>query len=514
MQVQFKNEPIERVAADAIVVGILEGTKRPSGAARAVDAAAGGVIAACLAGGDFSGRREQVAVLYPKGRARAKRILLVGLGAEKELTADRVRQAGGRAVGKARELGISEIASVLHGAGKGGLDPAVAAQALVEGSVLANYSYDRYRTRDKSQRKPVRTLVVVETDAARLADAKRGGQRGKVIGEAVCFVRDLCNTPSLDMTPRNVAERALTLAAEDAGITVTALDENEIAKHRMGSFLGVAKGSDEPPRFLVLEYKPEGKPKGTIALVGKGITFDSGGISLKPAEGMEKMKYDMSGAAAVLGVFHALRKVRPPVRVIGLAPMTENMPGGHSIKPGDVLTAMNGMTIEVNNTDAEGRLVLADGIAYARRFYRPDAIIDVATLTGAVVIALGSHASGLMGNDADLVNAVREAGDRSGERVWELPTWPEYTELLKSDVADMKNSAGREAGTIAGAMFLASFAEGTPWVHLDIAGTAWNDKDKPYAPKGSSGVGVRLLLDLLENWEGKNGKPRARLGRR
>ena len=509
MQLQFRNDPIERITADAVVLGILEGTKRPAGSARAVDAAAGGAITACLAQGDFTGRREQVVVLYPKGRVRTKRIVLVGLGAEKDLTVERVRQAAGRAAARAREMGVGELATVVHGAGAGGLDPAACAQAVVEGASLANYSYDRYRTRDKSKSRRVKTLILVEADAKKMADVKRGATRGRAGAEAVAFVRDLCNTPSLDMTPRQVAERALTLADKEARITVKALDENEIKRLKMGSFLGVAKGSDEPPRLLVLEYVPEGKPLGTVALVGKGITFDTGGISLKPAEGMEKMKYDMSGAAAVLGVFHALRRVQPQVRVIGLAPMTENMPGGHAIKPGDVLIAMNGMTIEVNNTDAEGRLVLCDGINYARRFYKPDAIIDIATLTGAVVIALGSQASGIMGNDEALLTRVKEASDRSGERVWELPTWPEYADLMKSDVADLKNSAGREAGTIAGAMFLAPFAEGTPWVHMDIAGTAWNDKDKPYAPKGSSGVAVRLLLDLLENWE-PNGTARRR----
>ena len=509
MQLQFRNEPIERIQADAIVLGILEGTKRPSGAARAVDASSGGVISACLSNGDFSGKREQVLVLYPKGRARAKRVVLVGLGAEKDLTVERVRQAAGRATARARELGLGALATVVHGAGAGGLDAAGCAQAVVEGSMLANYSYDRYRTRDKSKSKRVKTLVLAEADAKKMADVKRGAARGRVGAEAVAFVRDMCNTPSLDMTPRQVAEQALTLADKEAGITVKALDENECKKLKMGSFLGVAKGSDEPPRLLVLEYVPEGKPTGTVCLVGKGITFDTGGISLKPAEGMEKMKYDMSGAAAVLGVFHALKRVKPSVRVIGLAPMTENMPGGHAIKPGDVLIAMNGITIEVNNTDAEGRLVLADGIAYGKRFYKPDAIIDIATLTGAVVIALGGQASGIMGNDTALLGRIKDASERSGERVWELPTWPEYNDLIRSDVADQKNSGGREAGTIVGAMFLASFAEGTPWVHMDIAGTAWNDKDKPYAPKGSSGVAVRLLLDLLENWE-ESGKPRRR----
>jgi leucyl aminopeptidase len=508
MQLQFRNDPIERIQAGAIVLGILEGTKRPSGAARAVDRAAGGVISACLSNGDFSGKREQAIVLYPKGRARAKRIVLVGLGSEKDLTVERVRQAAGRAMMKARELGVGDVATVVHGGGAGGIDVAACAQAVVEGSMLANYSYDRYRTRDKSKSKLVKTLVIAEADVKKMAEVKRGAARGKAGAEAVTFVRDLCNTPSLDMTPRQVAESALTLADKEAKITVKSLDENECKKLKMGSFLGVAKGSDEPPRLLVLEYVPEGKPTGTVCLVGKGITFDTGGISLKPAEGMEKMKYDMSGAAAVLGVFHALKRVRPSVRVIGLAPMTENMPGGHAIKPGDVLIAMNGITIEVNNTDAEGRLVLADGIAYAKRFYKPDAIIDIATLTGAVVIALGGQASGVMGNDSALMNRVKAASDRSGERVWELPTWPEYNELIRSDIADQKNSGGREAGTIVGAMFLAPFAENTPWVHMDIAGTAWNDKDKPYAPKGSSGVAVRLLLDLLENWQ-PNGSARS-----
>jgi leucyl aminopeptidase len=509
MQLQFRNDPIERITADAVVLGILEGTKRPSGAARAVDAASGGVVSACLKQGDFAGKYDQVVVLYPKGRMRSKRLVLVGLGSEKELTVERVRQASGRATARARELGVGELATVVHGAGAAGLDPAACAQALVEGALLANYSYDRYRTRDKSRPRGVKTLVITETDAKKAAEVKRGAARGKVGAEAVCFVRDLCNTPSLDMTPRQVAERALTLADKEARITVKALDENECKKLKMGSFLGVAKGSDEPPRLLVLEYTPQGKAAGTVCLVGKGITFDSGGISLKPAEGMEKMKYDMSGAAAVLGVFHALKRVQPAVRVIGLAPMTENMPGGHAIKPGDVLIAMNGITIEVNNTDAEGRLILADGIAYGKRFYKPDAIIDIATLTGAVVIALGGQASGIMGNDSELLGRIKGASQRSGERVWELPTWSEYFDLLRSDVADQKNSAGREAGTIVGAMFLAPFAEGTPWVHMDIAGTAWNDKDKPYAPKGSSGVAVRLLLDLLENWE-QDGRPRRR----
>jgi leucyl aminopeptidase len=505
MNVTIRREAVERLATEALVLGIFEGTRRLTGAARAVDRAAGGALAVCLDRGDFTGKKEQVAVVYPRGRARAKRVLLVGLGPEKELTPERLRQAGGRAVAKARELGVKELASVVHGAGKGGLDPAEAAHALVEGLLLGNYVYDRYRTRNKDRNRPVRAFVIVEADEDKLAAVKRGVQRGRAHAEGVAFARDLCNAPSLDMTPRHVAEQALTLHAEDAGVTVAVLDENEIRKLKMGSFLGVAKGSKQPPRFLVLEYKPADKPRATLCLVGKGVTFDTGGISLKPADGMEKMKYDMSGGAAVLGAFHALRRLRPPaVRVVGLVPLTENMPGGDAIKPGDVLTASNGMTIEVVNTDAEGRLILADALVYARR-YKPDAVVDLATLTGAVVIALGSHAIGALGNDARLLARVRESGERSGERTWELPMWSEYNELLKSDVADIKNAGIREAGTIQGAKFLEPFIEGFPWVHLDIAGTAWNDKDKPAAPKGSVGVGVRLLLDLVENWDGKAG---------
>jgi leucyl aminopeptidase len=500
MNVTIRGEAVERLATEALVLGIFEGTRRLSGAARAVDRATGGALAACLDRGDFAGKKEQVAVVYPRGRARAKRVILVGLGPDKELSAERVRSAAGRAVGKARELGVKELATVVHGAGKGGLDPEEAAHAVVEGLLLANYSYDRYRTRNKDKNRPVRAFVLVEADEDKQAAIKRGAQRGRAHAEGVAFARDLCNAPSLDMTPSAVAEQALTLAAEDAGVTVTVLDEAEIKKLKMGALLGVAKGSAQKPRFLVLEYKSADKPKASLCLVGKGITFDTGGISLKPADGMEKMKYDMSGGAAVLGVFHALRRLRPPaLHVVGLVPLTENMPGGNAIKPGDILTAANGMTIEVVNTDAEGRLILADALVHARRF-KPDAVVDLATLTGAVVIALGAHAIGALGNDARLLARVRESGERSGERTWELPMWPEYNELLKSDVADIKNAGIREAGTIQGAKFLEPFIEGTPWVHLDIAGTAWNDKDKPCAPKGSVGVGVRLLLDLIEGW--------------
>jgi leucyl aminopeptidase len=500
MTVTVRNEAIERVAAEAVVLGIFEGTKRLSGAARALDRACGGALQAFLDRGDFAGRREEVDVLYPRGRMRAKRVVMVGLGPQKELTLERIRQAAGRAITMARSIGVRELATVVHGVGTGGFDPEDAAQAVVEGSMLANYSFDRYRTRDGQRIPLLRQIAVVEDDDARLAAVRRGAQRGRVLAEAVTATRDLCNTPSLDLTPRRFAEHAAELGSKDSGVSVRVLDEKECKKLGMGSFLGVAKGSDEPPRFVVFEYVPKGTPKATICLVGKGITFDTGGISLKPADGMEKMKYDMSGAAAVLGVFHALRKLKPAVRVIGITPTTENMPGGHAIKPGDVLTAMDGTTLEVTNTDAEGRLILADGVAYATRF-KPDAIIDIATLTGAIVIALGGQAAGLFTNDTALGGRLKQSAERTGERLWEMPTWPEYKDLIQSDIADMKNSAGREGSAIQGALFIGHFAGSTPWAHLDIAGTAWNDKPKPYGPKGSTGFGVRLLVDLLTHWE-------------
>jgi leucyl aminopeptidase len=490
---------IEKIPADAVVLGIYQNTKRLTGAAASVDRAAGRAISACLSSKDFTGKKNQTAVLYPKGRPKFKRIILVGLGSAEDMDVDDARQAAGTAIGKARDLRLNTLTTTAMGAGKGGVDAGAATAAVAEGMVLANYSYDAYRTRSKDKRHRVRRVTVVELDNEKFPAVRRNAARGRATAEGACFARDLCSQPSLDLTPRAFAEKAKELVSEKNGISLTVLDEKQIKQHKMGCLLGVAKGSDEPPRFLVLEYKPKEKPRATVCLVGKGVMFDTGGISLKPSDGMDRMKYDMSGAAAVLGVFHALSKLQPDVRVIGLTPSTENMPGGGAIKPGDILTAMNGLTVEVNNTDAEGRLILADALVYAKR-YKPDAIIDLATLTGAVVIALGPHAIGLMGNNDDLLTRVIEAGDDSGERVWQLPTWEAYKELLKSDVADMKNSAGREAGTIAGAMFLEQFVGNYPWVHLDIAGTAWTEKDRPTTPKGSTGVGVRLVLNVLENW--------------
>ena len=501
MQIAVRGGAAERVVADALVLGILEGTTRLSGAAQAADKAAGGAIKEVLKSGDFTGKAGQVVVVYPT-RGKLDRLVLVGLGAEKGLDLERVRQAAGHAVTRARAMGVKTLATVVHGAGKGGLDPAEAAQAVVEGSILGNYVFGQYWTQDKERKRQVQSLVVVEADATRVAAVTKGAKKGQALAESACVARDLSSHPGQDMTPADLAAAARTIAGSSPLLKATIFGPAELARMKMGALLGVGRGSAQPPRLIMVEYKPKGRVKKTICIVGKGITFDTGGISLKPADSMEKMKYDMSGGATVLGTMQALAKTKPDgVRVIGLVAAAENMPGGRALKPGDVVRASNGMTIEVNNTDAEGRLVLSDALSYAHRF-KPDAVIDLATLTGAVVIALGSQCGAILGNDQGLVDDVLESGRRTGERLWQLPTWPEYNDLLRSDIADMKNSAGREAGTIAGAMFLAQFANGYKWVHLDIAGVAWNDRDKAYAPRGAVGFGVRLLSDYIERAAG------------
>jgi leucyl aminopeptidase len=327
---------------------------------------------------------------------------------------------------------------------------------------------------------------------------EEGARVGQIVAEAACLVRDLGNQPGNVATPTMLAQTAQRIAQQH-GLRCQVLDRVQIEELGMGAFMSVARGSQEPPKFIILEHNADHEDLQTLVLVGKGITFDSGGISIKPGEKMEMMKFDMSGGAAVLGTLQAVAQLDLPLHVVGLVPATENLPSGTATKPGDIVRALSGKTIEVINTDAEGRMILADALAYAQR-YQPAAVIDLATLTGACVVALGHHAIGLMGNNLELIARLKEAGQASGERVWELPLWEEYHEQLKSDVADMKNVGGRPAGAITAAALLSKFAEGYPWAHLDIAGTAYTDEEKSYIPKGGTGVGVRLLVELLRNW--------------
>ncbi len=482
---------------DLIVTNLFEGVTQPGGATGAVDRALNSQLSDLIAAGDFEGKLNETLYLYTHGAIAARRVLLIGLGKQDEFTLDRARQVAAKAARTARDLGAKQIASIVHGAGIGSLDPADVARAAAEGTVLGLYRYQRYKSDENG--KDLESVTFVEADAAKFAAISTGVSEGAAIGEAQNFVRDLATTPGSDLPPAALAEAASTMAQE-FGLHCTILGPEEIAAENMNVILGVSRGSAQPCRFIVLDYTPAEPSDQTIVLVGKGITFDTGGLNLKPGDSMRHMESDMAGGAGVIGAMRLVGHFKPSVRVIGLVPASENMPGANAFKPGDILRAANGKTIEIDNTDAEGRLVLADALCYAQR-YNPSAIIDMATLTGAVIIALGQHAAGLMTNHAGLAARVTAAGELTGERVWELPLWPEFEEQVKSDIADVKNTGGRAGGSITGAALLKKFVDEKPWVHLDIAGVDYTDMDRPYIPKGSSGYGARLLFQVVRDWE-------------
>jgi len=494
MRIQVKSGRFSHVAGGVQVLGALEGEERfqqllpASGSDRQLERLAG---QAGLRGGLGE------TVLLPYGK---RWVLIVGLGKAKDLTLDRVRQLGGTAARAARARGFTSLVLPVLSDAKLGL-PAVVAQAVAEGALLGLYRFDKLRQVPKYERKKridAITLVVGRPRDAALA--RKGADKAQVIAEAVSMVRDLINGPSNLVTPTVLANEARKLAKQFR-LKCTVTPFARLKRLGFGGIVGVARGSEHPAQFIVLEYRPA-RAKATFALCGKGITFDTGGINIKPSNKMELMKYDMSGAAAVLGTMKAAATLKLPVKIVGIIAATENMPSGTAQKPGDVLTTLSGKTVEVLNTDAEGRLVLSDCLHYAKR-YKPDACIDLATLTGACVVALGSEAVGLMANDEPLAARITESGKRTRERVWRLPLWEEYGgPLVRSDIADLKNVTNTgEAGTITAAKFLEQFTEGLKWAHLDIAGTAWTEKDKPYVPKGAVGIGVRLLVDLMERWK-------------
>ncbi|HEV8539710.1 MAG TPA: leucyl aminopeptidase, partial [Nitrospiraceae bacterium] len=421
----------------------------------------------------------------------------VGLGKKKDARLDTVRQAMGTAAKRVRQAGARSFVTPVHGRTLAGSSRHELVQAMVEGAILGSYQFTAYLSDNHDESRSLKAITFVESEAAQLSKVKEGVRRGVASAEATVFVRDLCNHPSNVMTPSRIADEARKIAKE-RGVSVKILEKREAERLGMGAFLGVAQGSHEPPKFIILEYRGgrargNGKP---IVLVGKTITFDTGGISLKSAENMEQMKADMTGGAEVLATVRAAARLRLPLYLIGILPATENMPGGHAIKPGDILRTLSGKTVEVQNTDAEGRLILADGLAYATR-YKPAAIIDVATLTGACMVALGQFAVGMFGNNDAQKHRIRQAGLKAGERVWEMPLWDEYFEQLRSDVADMRNIGGRGGGMITAALFLSKFVGDYPWIHLDIASTDWSERERAYIAKGPTGIGTRLLLQYL-----------------
>jgi leucyl aminopeptidase len=457
-----------------------------------LDSATGGEIARALASKEFQAKPfDQFLTPIADKSWKARRVTLIGGGAA-ERGSDLVRKLAAAAGLAARGRRVARAAFVVRGEG----DVGELAQAVAEGVTLAEFYGGSYKTGDPPPAPPPTwTIVLADGDERAVNAASEAVARGRILGECTNLARELANEPGNTLTPREFAKRAAAIASE-AGVSVEILDETQIEQLGMGLLLGVARGSAEPPRLVVFRWDPPGAPQTPVlGLVGKGITFDTGGISIKPAEKMELMKDDMSGGAAVACAMRAIALLKAPMRVIGVVPATENMPGGRAIKPGDVLKSAAGKTVEVINTDAEGRLILGDGLWYARRLGATH-LVDVATLTGAVVVALGKITSGLFGNSDAWIETVRRAANRAGDRVWPMPLFEDYREQIKSEIADMMNTGGRAAGSITAAMFLREFVEDVPWAHIDIAGTAWSEESKPYLPKGPSGVAVRTLAAL------------------
>jgi leucyl aminopeptidase len=453
--------------------------------------AAGGEALAARERGVFSGKPFESLIVGSQGAGwRSPRVALVGAGAVASCTTDALRRVAITGALVARQQRLRRVAVLVRPGTP--VAPAEAVQAVVEGVTIANYDGASLKTADADPVWLEEAVVVGAPDDGALVAAV---ERGLVLGEATNQARTLANEPGNRLTPRVFAERGAALGAA-AGLGVEILDETKIAELGMGLLLSIAQGSHEPPRLLVLRHEPAGAVSNvTLGLIGKGITFDTGGISIKPAENMDKMKDDMSGGAAVIAAMSAIARLKLPVRCLGLVPMTENMPGGRAIKPGDVVTSAEGKTVEILNTDAEGRLVLGDALWYARQLGATH-LVDLATLTGACVVALGKTTTGLFGRPQAWVDAVLDATKRAGDRSWPMPIFDDYKELLKSEIADFTNTGGRAGGAITGALFIKEFAGDVPWVHLDIAGTAWAEEAKPYQPKGATGVGVRTLVQL------------------
>jgi len=491
MKVDVVTVPLATVKADALVVGISTDDKKLPASLAALDRQAGGRLGGVLAAERFTGRAGTVTHMHVADGFGVSRIVVTGLGARKEMSPETVRRAASVALRRARELGARSVALDVLGER---LSPRERAHAAVEGAILGTYVFDRYK-REKSD-KIVESLRVVAADARQARELTEGARRGQIFAEATWLARDLINAPANDVHPTHLVEVAQQVAREGK-LKLKVLEREDCAKLGMGAFLGVAQGSEQPPKFIHLTYTPSGRATKRVAVIGKGITFDSGGLDLKSADGMARMKNDMSGAAAVLGIMQALPKLGAKVEVHGFIAATENMPSGTAFRPGDILRAMNGTTIEIGNTDAEGRLTLADALCYAAKFVEPQEMIDMATLTGACVVALGPLCSGLMASDQRLADRLLAAARTAGERVWQLPLIEEYKEQFKSDVADLNNTGGRNGGAITAGLFLKEFSGGIPWAHFDIAGPAFIDKDSPLGPKGATGVAVRTILTYL-----------------
>ncbi|MEP6635900.1 MAG: leucyl aminopeptidase [Acidobacteriota bacterium] len=498
MQVEATTGRYQGLDAQALAIAVFRDEKADKGFLKDLDATTGGAVRSVIDSEELKGKEGETVFLHLPGNGgmKAQRLLLIGVGERSGYGAAQVSQFGGTAARFLRGKNVKSMAIVPRAEG----DQTAAAAAAVEGVFIGIFELDKYRTVDKEVRVIDRVTIVGE--GADKDAIERGVKRGQIVGESVNFTRDLANEPGASMTPTDMANRASDIASE-FGMSIDVLDEARLEQEGMGSLLSVSHGSDQPPKLIVLKYTPANvhkKEKGLLAFVGKGITFDSGGISLKPGENMELMKYDMTGGATVMGAMRAIAQLKPSLSVLGVVPCSENLPSGKATKPGDVVRAMTGKTIEIINTDAEGRLVLADAIAYAKKLGATQ-LIDLATLTGAVSIALGDVNTAVIGTDQKLIDEIIGAGKEVGEKFWQLPLDKEYSKQIKSDIADIKNVGGRKAGTITAAAFLKEFADGISWAHLDIAGTAWGDEVKPYRSKGPTGVAVRTLINIVRRMD-------------
>ena len=481
MTIATQNVPTSQVEADALIVPVFEGAGEARFGAREL-----------IESGEFAGKYLDFTLIHHPQGVAARRILLAGAGKAEKFDAPQLRRLIGAAVRFLKSKSVKKIALALDAAQAG----AANMSAAVEGAILGDFEPDRHKTGD--DKKSVESFTLAVDGGS--DDGAEAAERGRILAEAQNFTRHLVNEPANLLTPLRMAEAAQKMAAE-FGLEATMLDREQMANLAMGALLGVAQGSAEPPVLIVVRYKPvSAEGQAHLGLVGKGVTFDTGGISIKPAEGMEKMKYDMAGGAAMLGAMRAIAQLKPPIPVTALVPCVENMPGSRAQRPGDIVTAMSGKTIEVINTDAEGRLILADALHYAKQ-QGCTHLVDAATLTGAIVVALGHLNVGLFANDDGMRDRVLAAAKAEGERMWAMPLEDDYKDYLKSPFADIANVGGRWGGAVTAAMFLKEFAGDTPWVHLDIAGTAWIDDNKPYVSKGPSGVPVRTLVRLAMDWQ-------------
>jgi leucyl aminopeptidase len=496
MQITLDSKPYAALETEALVTHVFEETDPVQGRISELDQTANGLLRSLAKSGELTGKTLEMTLIHAPSGLKAARLLLVGAGKREQFTSATLRKLAGAALRYLKARSIKQLAFLVRENNA----TEESAQAIAEGVLTANFETDKYKTEKKNDKSIDAVLLTGYSDAERAA-AEKGLTRGRIIAESQNFARDLINEPSNKLTPKILAEKAEAMAKQ-AGLAVEILDEKRITELKMGALLSVSQGGPEPPRVMVVTYTPANLKPGApvIGLIGKAVTFDTGGISIKPADGMEKMKYDMAGGATMLGVMRALAALKPNVKVICVVPATENMPGGTAQKPGDIQTAMSGKTIEVLNTDAEGRLILADGLHYAKQLGATH-LIDAATLTGAIVVALANVNVGVFGSDQPFTDKLLASSKAAGEKMWQMPIDDEYREFIKGTVADIQNiGSGKGGGAITGAMFIKEFAGDSPWVHLDIAGTAWNDDAKSWLAKGPTGVALRTLVHLVMSY--------------